>query len=285
MMKIKHFLITRFNLPLFSKDKYGAPTRTDAWLSRRFTLFEKYTIPSVSAQDCEDFHWLCLFAEDTPEKWKTRIDGYKSMSFFYPFYLNAQQSCGLGDYLGGSDGIIADFLGGDEDFIVTTRVDNDDAIHKNMMGRVQEIVHENPLKRRYAINFMYGFQYFEEANFLLRIAYPSNPFLTLVERMPFYRTVLDFDHSKVEAHIPTVNVRDSAVPDWIMLVHGNNVDNDIRLRAGMRPQIRPRSLQAYGLNIQTTLVSNLLGSVSLPLRIAGKISRKLQSKLRLALSD
>ena len=36
MENFSHFLITRFNLNLYERDKHAAPTRTARWLEHRF---------------------------------------------------------------------------------------------------------------------------------------------------------------------------------------------------------------------------------------------------------
>ena len=67
MENFSHFLITRFNLNLYERDKHAAPTRTARWLEHRFEVFERYCLPSVAAQTATDFRWLCLFDAATPE--------------------------------------------------------------------------------------------------------------------------------------------------------------------------------------------------------------------------
>ena len=39
MENFSHFLITRFNLNLYERDKHAAPTRTARWLEHRFEVF------------------------------------------------------------------------------------------------------------------------------------------------------------------------------------------------------------------------------------------------------
>ena len=46
--KYKHFVITLFNLQLWTKDKKNISTRTSEWLEKRFKLFETYCFPIVS---------------------------------------------------------------------------------------------------------------------------------------------------------------------------------------------------------------------------------------------
>ena len=72
-----HFLLTRFNLLLWKKDKEGAPVRTAEWLEHRFALFESYCLPSVASQSCKYFQWIVLFDSKTPEVYRDRIEGYR----------------------------------------------------------------------------------------------------------------------------------------------------------------------------------------------------------------
>ncbi len=64
--KFKHFVITLFNLKLWTQDKNNVSTRTDEWLEKRFELFENYCLPSLKAQTNKNFVWLCLFDQFTP---------------------------------------------------------------------------------------------------------------------------------------------------------------------------------------------------------------------------
>ena len=43
-LPLRHYLLTRFNLPLWNKDKHGLATRDEAWLENRWRfLFGKNT--------------------------------------------------------------------------------------------------------------------------------------------------------------------------------------------------------------------------------------------------
>ena len=54
---MNHFILTRFNVRLYPKDKNGHVTLTPEWLEHRFLLFELYTLPCLSAQTCKDFKY------------------------------------------------------------------------------------------------------------------------------------------------------------------------------------------------------------------------------------
>lgn len=95
MENFSHFLITRFNLNLYERDKHAAPTRTARWLEHRFEVFERYCLPSVAAQTATDFRWLCLFDAATPEPDRRRIASYRAVCprFEAVYYTAAQTAC------------------------------------------------------------------------------------------------------------------------------------------------------------------------------------------------
>lgn len=67
------FFLTRFNILLWQKDKEGSPVRTKKWLNHRFSLFEKYCLPSIKNQTCQDFEWIVLLDSTTPEIYKSKM--------------------------------------------------------------------------------------------------------------------------------------------------------------------------------------------------------------------
>ena len=58
--KKNSFIITRFNLKLYAKDKENNPGLTSEWLSDRFVLFEQYCLPSIIKQTRQCFYWICF---------------------------------------------------------------------------------------------------------------------------------------------------------------------------------------------------------------------------------
>ena len=74
---IQHFLLTRFNLLLWNKDKEGGKVRSMKWLDHRFALFERYCFPSIKNQSCQNNVWIVLFDSLTPEVFKDRIVSYQ----------------------------------------------------------------------------------------------------------------------------------------------------------------------------------------------------------------
>ena len=75
---MEHYILTRFNLCLWTKDKKSNETRTDKWLKQRFELFERYCLPSIIHQTSKSFKWIVLFDATTPQYYKQKIKGYES---------------------------------------------------------------------------------------------------------------------------------------------------------------------------------------------------------------
>ena len=74
---IHHFILTRFNLLLWNKDKEGKKVRSASWLEHRFELFERCCLPSIVAQTYQEFEWIVLFDSTTPEIYKEKIADYQ----------------------------------------------------------------------------------------------------------------------------------------------------------------------------------------------------------------
>lgn len=90
-MDCQHFILTRFNLLLWDKAKDDRKVRTIKWLEHRFSLFEKYCLPSVKNQTCQDFEWIVLFDSMTPDNYKDRIVLYqKECTQFQPIFVEPE---------------------------------------------------------------------------------------------------------------------------------------------------------------------------------------------------
>ena len=76
-INLDHFILSRFNLLLWSKDREGNKVRSKQWLVHRFDLFEKYCLPSIKIQTCQNFEWIVLFDSKTPDNFKDRIESYQ----------------------------------------------------------------------------------------------------------------------------------------------------------------------------------------------------------------
>ncbi len=217
---MQHFLITRFNLGHrdWKITTSGNQIGSDAWLNHRFDLFEKFCLPSVKNQSNQNFTWIVLFDTGTPDGYKKRVEelaaSYKN---FQALYTN-----GFPQLLPSLQKYISAHIG-NNDFIITTRLDNDDLIHKDFVQTIQALA--QPIDRL-IIDLRSGYQTSIKGGFYESRLYkedPFNPFISVVEPSSNFNTVMSSRHAEwAKAKDIIVN---KTKPLWIELVHDENKSN------------------------------------------------------------
>lgn len=245
---MQHFILTRFNLRLhYRHDKNGRAVQTEKWLRERFRLFETYCMPSVMAQTCRNFRWICLFDESTPEEFCRRVAGYRGMhGVFFPFYPDTEQARHFQEFFSRKVYELADK--GDED-LLTTYLDNDDCLRDDFVGRVQE--YAGKTGHGTIFTFRYGLQYYTEHDIAVRIPYENNHFLTYYERLSDTpRTVWGFWHFSIFSYrsVDIITVNNPRDPMWIEVVHNGNIDNDVKMTLSHKLITDRDYLRRYGLD-------------------------------------
>lgn len=133
------------------------------------------------------------------------------------------------------------------EILITTNLDNDDAFASDVVELLQREVRPAPGKRIYSL--LYGYQYFTDRRFALKMRYTNNHFLTLVE--PFdaqAETIISYRHTKAIRQQPTVYLS-TARGKWLEIVHEDNVSNDFRIniKVWYIPLLYGRSFADFGL--------------------------------------
>lgn len=253
-----HYLLTRFNLSLWNKDKKGRKIDKDAWIERRMSLFESYCLPSVTGQKCQNFIWVLLVDEDTPEGFRQAIKVYsKTCPQIKLIGVKAHAAAYFPKIF---QKVVIDDLKNrdwkDGDLCLTTYLDNDDSIHQSFVDEVQKRCQCFNLKsdERRFLSFDYGLQLFTElGNFCTRVFYPNNHFITLAERLSDngslnyakIRTCYGYgSHFLLEQNkmLKVCHVDNAKNPMWIEVVHGENVDNDVKMTLHTRIVSDPGTL-------------------------------------------
>lgn len=131
--------------------------------------------------------------------------------------------------------------------LITTNLDNDDAFSSDVVELLQREVRPAPGKRIYSL--LYGYQYFTDRKFALKMRYTNNHFLTLVE--PFdenAETIISYRHTKAIRQQPTVFIA-TRRGKWLEIVHEDNVSNDFRIniKVWYIPLLYGRSFADFGL--------------------------------------
>lgn len=211
-----HVILTRFNIA--SPGREVAIRNSPGWLDRRFGLFEQFCLPSVAGQTARNFHWLIYFDKDTPVEFRERIERDRQIFNFTPRYVAMFDRAIIA-----AD--VRALAEPGEQLIITTRLDNDDALSSDFVAQVQAAAQTAPA--RTVLNFTHGIAM--RKGRLFTATDRSNPFTSLVERdLAGAETIWAKSHHELGEKWTITQVE--APPVWLQVVHGENVTNRIKGR-------------------------------------------------------
>lgn len=196
------------------------------WMEHRMRLFEDITLPSVMKQTEKNFVWLLSFDQATPKEIIKKYSDLPNVHIIYKYprtYLRDQ----LGKEI---------FSG---DWIITSRLDNDDYIYPKFIERVQDQFDET-----FKLVDTDGRQLDLETGKLYTVERKTcnSPFLSLIEKVgePWMsvskdpkekkmikepvKTVYYCSHSNMEWHFPAVKINEVL---YRMVIHDWNQGNRI----------------------------------------------------------
>jgi len=217
---VRHFIITRFNLRGIEDTPSSARMIDEAYLAQRLELFERFCLPTVRSQTEQDFKWLVLFADETPEPVQARVAKYAAdWPNLVPVYLPRGT---------GSVGplVVRPWLDASPQTLLTTRLDNDDGLARDYVAKVQR---HGATGERLVLQFPAGYVWHNDRIYLDRQLH--NAFTTLVEPLAQgnaseFNTIYKGSHSDIERLGRLVDVDDE--PSWLQVIHGTNLENYVR---------------------------------------------------------
>lgn len=255
MGKIVHLVLTRFNLAI----RFGCAKRLgtqcpdfpwldEEYLERRFRIFEQYTYPSFLNQTDQNFKWIVCFHKDTPYKFKQYIEKYeKEMKNFEAWYFDNNESENF-------DKIICQYI--KENFagkLISTRVDNDDFVHKRFIEFIKkDFAYQNAME---LLAYPNGLQYDSKRNTLLLYNEVNNHFLSLyvANANNDINHILQFNHSEIDTAISDNNIKKliiSRKPSlWVEVITDYNYSNTMGWR--FRKLLIPLSYNKEYLQLKT----------------------------------
>lgn len=216
MRGVNHVILTRFNLPT-----PGLESRVRAregWLRERIALFERYCAPSVAAQTTSDLTWLVYFDPETPGWLLHRLQPLIAQDLFRPVFRDSVSTDEL-------IADIADAVHERRDFLITTNLDNDDALAGDFTARLQAAV-PPPRTGATAIYLRHGL--IKSTNRLYLRTDRRNAFVSVYE--PWASAVTSWSEYHNEFHHVMPAIELGGQPAWLQVVHGANVSNRIRGR-------------------------------------------------------
>ncbi len=247
-----HIVLTRFNLVGIGGEK--SPEAWVRWNEHRFRIFMTYCLPSMLQQSAP-FTWHLYFDVQTPEQHLAEIEKLKKIPHIRIFFMKGKE-----EFLRTHMDTIRESLPAEKGWLITTRVDNDDCLHRDALERIQSRF--RPLDSM-LINLSSGYTYNLETRILSHYYYLKSPFMSLVEDLSKTRLLGVFHkrhtHWEPGKAAPWGRLIGSAFsgksgysylvsrPGWMQLVHQQNVSNDER--RGI-PVLGRRDLEPFGIRDQ-----------------------------------
>lgn len=225
----QHYIITRFNLRRtdWVKTKNNEEVLSATWLKERFELFENYCFPSVKNQSNQNFKWLVFFDVNTPEEYKVNIAKIKeSFDNFYPFFIDGMKSFlpSIVEKVNELD---------KENYVITSRLDNDDSVHKDYVKVVQSYFDRQDFL---AIDLIDG--YGMETGTKVRLGkmrHLYNPYISLIEKKDNCKTVWHKGHTYWKYETRILRVKNKYL--WLTVIHEKNKSNKFRGFGSVKPDI------------------------------------------------
>lgn len=214
-----HYLITRFNLrnPEWEFTKNNETLLTDAWMEDRLWLFKSFCFPSVVAQTNKNFSWLIYFDVTTPEHYKNQINQLvESQPNIFVFYID-----GMASFYPEIQKTISE-KSKDKPYIITSRIDNDDTIHKDFINEVQKRFDSQEYR---VIDIIKGYSLQIKPTVMLgKKEHIFNPFISLIEKNANPQTVWFNDHNIWKKETRITQITDRRL--WIAIIHEKNKVNN-----------------------------------------------------------
>lgn len=259
----QHLLMTRYNLPI---DDSGR-NRDSSWLARRLFLFNRYCLPSVRAQEDQNFTWALLVDRRTGEA------DLLALQRLLPH--NAEIVLLDDSWDATPVDRVWEELGVDRSApLLTSRLDSDDGIGRSYVRLMRMAASVPSGGLRQAFNMPLGLQW--RSGRLYGLLDGDNPFMSLLEKGPNLRSVLSVSHRDMSRLAPIRQVL--TAPQWVQVVHDSNLDNDVRgVRLSRRLLSRDFGFLAEQEPAEETVADSLrdvLGSTVNTARLMGKRVRR-----------
>ncbi|MBP7051438.1 MAG: hypothetical protein KBE65_10525 [Phycisphaerae bacterium] len=214
MAEFRHYILTRFNADLYDPAAKLKISREE-WMDHRMRLFTTITFPSLAGQSCQDFTWLLLMDRRTPEHYLRVLEGagYPNLKLVY---CDPGRAPWLQDLEpGGHD-------------LITTRIDNDDAFHRDAVKAIQDAWRAKHAEQTkpWLIVFPFGLILDLADRKMYVMEYWFNNCPTLVEDSHDPGTVYRWQHSEIPPTVPRHFLKER--PSWLQVVHSQNLLNAIR---------------------------------------------------------
>lgn len=242
-MTFKHIIITRFSAYLWGEKL----DNNDQYLQYRLALFRRFCLPSILTQSSCNFTWLVLFGRDTPKWFRTHINEWERNNVMIPIYVSdwADAIHTVKNWIYANIRPV--------DFIITSRLDNDDSLAINFVYKIQECIPDaaqcfkkwktqSCSLKYYYIEPIQGQQVDARSNDpkmwkFYAYNYRANPFMSMIE--PFNNKILTVYW---KMHPDLVESQESFVKQingvmWMQVIHSGNHGNRLWSKQNTSPDL------------------------------------------------
>ena len=227
----EHFILTQFNVYMrWSKciperdlrKPLSSELPTYEWFKHRLDLFDRYCYPSIAGQTNQNFKWFVLFDEEHTDK--KLLEKYDKM---IPIYIDSENYTKYMMYQWFSKKI-KEYLNPKTEWLITSKIDCDDALSKNYV----KIMQEKFTPKEHMINPARGVIYNLTSKNLLSLNYnrPPNPFITIIEKLTVgdLKTCFKIVHWKMHNYFKNYENMITKDPLWLQTIHDKNLNNKFR---------------------------------------------------------
>lgn len=230
-----HYIITKFNIPKLGinfgskreEDKNGNAI-DEIWLEDRFQLFDKYCFPSLLYQTCHNYKWLLGFDINIPSSYKSRIENYKiKLPNIYPIFVTDFDDFRKKTYQFIHNEIKLNNLIKSSSILITSRLDNDDALCNNYIEEIQKQAFLNIGK---IIDFPLGYRYSVEKGICSKYRMEGTHFLSKVDRINEFKDleINSLKHTEVKYLNNFIKLKQKQ-PMHIEFIHKRNFINRFKM--------------------------------------------------------
>jgi hypothetical protein len=219
--KIQHLVLTRYAQKGLWYDDFSAD-----WLEDRLNVFSRYCVPSMAQQTASDFSWL-VFCDETLDR--DRLDAIEERAAAVPQFKLVLTSHEKGVRLPNA---IRPLIDEDTDVLITTRLDNDDGLHKETIAVLQSYLPAfvNSPHPRWVVNFPRGYRYDAETGRAFAAVWLHGAFMSMFEKMRpgkrEFRNIYKVRHNWLHHTMPLHF--DESIPAWLQVIHGLAESTDYR---------------------------------------------------------
>lgn len=212
-----HYLITRFNLRVsqWTTTKNNEELLSETWMEHRLYLFENFCFPSVAAQTNTNFIWLIYIDTNTSDNYKQRLEKLVASCSFVQLIMVD----GMSSFMSHLTTLISQTC--HQPYLITSRVDNDDCLHKEYISEIQKVFNVQSFSI-VDITKVYTLQIEPDVRLGKKVQ-SFNPFVSLIEKNENSKTIFTDSHTswKEENSIIRINYKRL----WMAVIHDKNKIN------------------------------------------------------------